>query len=115
MSKYMQLTVRIRPYYKKGFQGAYPNIARRLAHLHESWTEEAPSLFEIAGDFDKFLYRLDGDPPMKALLLQHKSSLHKLYEEAEEQIADWHLAQADQLLYKIEDIFDEIEREVERL
>jgi hypothetical protein len=28
---------------------------------------------------------------------------------------DWHLAQADQLLYKIEDIFEEIERELGKI
>jgi len=38
-----------------------------------------------------------------------------LYEEIEEQIADWHLGQADQCLYKVEDIFDEIERELGKI
>jgi hypothetical protein len=112
MSKYMQLTVRIRPYYKKGFERAYPAIAHRLAYLDEEWVQEGPSLFEIIKRLDKLLYQLEGDPPFREILLQHRGPLHKLYEDIEAQIADWHLAQADQFLYKVEDIFDEIEREL---
>lgn len=112
MSKYMQLTTKIRPYYKKGLSKAYPGIAHRLNFLDAQWVEQGPSLFEIVGTLDKLLYQLEGDPPFREILLQHKSKLHKLYEDIQEQIADWHLAKADQLLYKMEDIFDEIEREV---
>ena len=102
MSKYMQLTVRIRPYYnKKGLKKAYPRLAHRLSYL-----------FEIVGKLDQLLYQLEGDPPFREILLRHRSALHKLYEDIEERIADWHLAKADQVLYKMEDIFDEIEDEL---
>jgi hypothetical protein len=112
MSKYMQLTVRIRPYYKKGLKSAYPRLAHRLSYLDEAWVEGGPSLFEIIGKLDQLLYQLEGDPPFREILLQHRSALHKLYEAIEERIADWHLAKADRLLYEIEDIFDEIEHEL---
>ncbi len=115
MSKYMQLTVRIHPYYKKSFAEAYPGIARRFGYLDEQWAEEGPSLFEIVGRLDKLLYQLEGDPPFREILLAHRAKLHKLYEETQEHIADWHLSKADQLLYKMEDIFDEIEREVGKI
>jgi hypothetical protein len=77
--------------------------------------EKGPSLFEIVGTLDRLLYQLEGDPAFREILLQHKSTLHKLYGDIEEQIADWHLARADKLLYKIEDIFDEIERELAKI
>ena len=112
MSKYMQLTVRIRPYYPKGLEKAYPRIAERLAYLHEKWLEEEPSLFEIAGRLDTLLYQLEGDPPFREILLHHRPKLHKLYEDIQAQIADWHLAKADKFLYEIEDTFDEIELEI---
>lgn len=114
MSKYMQLTVRIHPYYNKGFRKAYPGVAKRLSYLHEEWIEKGPSLFEIAGRLDKLLYQLEGDPPFRELLLQHRATLHKLYEDIQEHVADWHLAQVDKLLYKMEDIFDDIEAELRR-
>lgn len=109
----MQLRVRIRPYYNKSLNKAYPRLAHRLSYLDEAWVEGDPSLFEIIAKLDQLLYQLEGDPPFRELLLRHRSALHGLYEDIEERIADWHLAKADQLLYKIEDIFDEIERELE--
>jgi hypothetical protein len=113
MSKYMQLTVRIHPYYNKtGLKKAYPRLAHRLSYLDEAWVEGNPSLFEIIGKLDQLLYQLEGDPPFRELLLKHRSALHRLYEDIEERIADWHLAEADRLLYQIEDIFDDIEDEL---
>ena len=115
MSKHMQLTVRIRPYYKKGIEGVYPEIVRRLGYVDEALVSEGPSLLEIVGRLDKLLYELEADPPFREILLQHKAKLHKLYEDIEGQVADWHLAQADKLLYEIEDIFDEVEAELKRI
>ncbi len=108
----MQLRVRIRSYYNKSLKKAYPRLGHRLSYLDEAWVEGDPSLFEIIAKLDQLLYQLEGDPPFRELLLRHRSALHGLYEDIEERIADWHLAKADQLLYKIEDIFDEIEREI---
>jgi hypothetical protein len=93
----------------------YPEIARRLGYLDEEWVGEGPSLFEIVGRLDKLLYELEADPPFREILLQHKAKLHKIYEDIEGQVADWHLAQADKLLYEIEDIFDEIEAELKKI
>lgn len=115
MSKYMQLTVRIRPYYTKGLNRAYPRLAHGLSYLDEAWGEEGPSLFEIVGQLDKLLYHLEGNPPFRKILLQYRGSLHNLYEDIQEKIADWQLAKADQLLYKMEDIFDEIEGELGKI
>jgi hypothetical protein len=115
MSKHMQLTIRILPYYRKGLKDVYPAIARRFGYLHEPWLEENPSLFQIVGRLDKLLYQLEGDTPFRELLLQHRSALHKRYQEIEEHIADWQLSKADRLLYEMEDIFDEIERELGRI
>ena len=115
MSKYMQLTVRIVPYYKKGLKETYPTVARQFSFLDETWVEGNPSLFEIVGGLDKLLYELEGDPPFRQLLLEHKAKLHKLYENIEAHIADWQLSKADRLLYEMEDVFDDIEKELGRI
>jgi hypothetical protein len=112
MSKIMQLTVRIRPYYKKSLKADYPAIGGSLSHLHEPWIEEDPSLFDIVGKLDKLLYDLEGNPPFREILLKHQDKLSKLYNEVEENIADWKLDKADQALYGIEDVFDQIEWEL---
>jgi hypothetical protein len=112
MSKYMQLTVRVRPYYKKGLKADYPAICRGLSYIDEALVEEGPSLLDIVGRLDKLLYDLEGNPPFREILLRHKDKLSKLHVEVQEHIADWKLAKADQTLYQIEDIFDQIEWEL---
>jgi hypothetical protein len=108
----MQLTVQVRPYYKKDMKADYPKIAQGLSYIHEAWVEEGPALFDIVGRLDKLLYELEGNPPFRKILLTHKDELHKLYMEVEAHIADWDLAKADKTLYQMEDIFDQIEWEL---
>jgi hypothetical protein len=115
MSKTMQLTVRVRPYYKKGLNADYPKIAQGLSYIHEAWVKEGPSLFDIVGRLDKLLYELEGNPPFRKILLKHKDELRKVHKEVEEHIADWDLAKADQALHKIEDIFDEVEWKLDKV
>ncbi len=115
MSRYMQLTVRIKPYYKKGLKEVYPGLAGNLSYLNKVLVEEGPSLFEIVRRLDKLLYDLEGNSPFKEILLKHRDKLRKLHKEIQAFIADWDLAKADQALYKIEDIFDEIEWELDKV
>jgi hypothetical protein len=111
MSKYMHLTVTVLPYYQNDLEGTYPNLARRLRTLASDLVEGNPSLYAIVGQLDKLLYTVDGTP-LREVLLRHREYLRGLHKSIEENIADWNLAQADQLLYKIEDIFEKIESEL---
>lgn len=111
MSKYMQLTVTVNPYYQKDLADNYLNLARSLKALDPDLLERNPSLYELAGQIDKLLYKFDGTP-VREVLLRHRENLSNLHKSIEENIADWNLAQADQLLYEMEDIFDKIESEL---
>ncbi len=112
MSKYMQLTVTVRPFYEKNLEETYPKLARYLKSLNADLVEGNPSLYGIAGQLDKLLYAFDGTP-FRDVLLRHRENLRTLHKSIEENIADWDLAQADRLLYKIEDAFDKIESELD--
>jgi len=92
MSKIMQLTVRVRPYYKKSLKADFPSIGGNLSYLNDAWIEEGPSLFDIVGKLDRLLYDLEGNPPFREILLKHQDKLRKLYNEVEENIADWNLS-----------------------
>ena len=111
MSQYMHLTVTVSPYYQNELEGIYPKLARRLRTLNSDLVERNPSLYAIAGQLDKLLYTFDGTP-IREVLLRHRDNLLNLYKSIEENIANWNLAQADRLLYKIEDEFDKIESEL---
>jgi hypothetical protein len=112
MSKYMHLKVTVTPVYQTNFEDTYPKLASRLRGLVPDLVELNPSLFELSGQLDKLLYVFDGTP-LREVLLRHRANLRALYKSIEENIADWNLAQADQLLYKSEDIFDKIESELD--
>jgi hypothetical protein len=112
MSKYMQLTVTVRPYYQKDLEGTYPKLVRHLRHLDSNLANRNPSLYELVGQFDQLLYRFDGTP-LREVLLQYREKLQNVYKSIQKNIADWNLAQADKLLYSIEDTFDEIESELD--
>ena len=111
MSKYMQLTVTVTSYYQNSLEDTYPNLARNLKALDRELVDRNPSIYAIAGQYDSLLYKFDGTP-VREVLLRHKENLRKLYKSIEGNIADWNLAQADQLLYKLEDEFDKIESEL---
>ncbi len=108
----MQLTVAVNPYYQKNLEDTYPNVARWLKGLDRGLIDPNPSLYAIAAKLDKLLYAFDGTP-FREVLLRHSDNLRNLHKEVERNIADWNLAQADQLLYKMEDLFDKIESELE--
>jgi hypothetical protein len=112
MSKYMHLTVTVVPYYQPDLERTYPKLASRLTTLDSDLVESNPSLYAIAGQLDKLLYSFDGTP-LREVLLRHRENLRDLHKSIEENIADRNLAQADQLLYRLEDIFDKIESELE--
>ena len=111
----MQLTVRIRPYYKNGFKGIYPALARGVSQLDTFRGTEEPSLFDMVDRLDRLLYELEGNPPFREILLKHQVELRNLHEKIQNHIADWKLAQADKMLYRIEDIFDDIEWELSKI
>jgi hypothetical protein len=111
MSTHMQIVVTVTPYYQEDFEQTFPKLARHLGYLDAPLVRSNPSLYALAGKLDKLLYTFDGTE-VREVLLKHREQLQGLYKKIEAEIADWHLAEADKLLYKIEDIFTEVEGEL---
>jgi hypothetical protein len=111
MSTYMQLTVTVTPYYQEDFAKDFPKLARHLGYLEAALVQSNPSLYALAGKLDKLLYAFDGTE-VREVLLRRREELRSLHKSIEENLADWNLAQADKLLYKVEDIFEEIEADL---
>ncbi len=111
MSRVMQLAVIIKPIYQPDFPASYPHLAKHLGFLRPDLVARNPSLYELAARLDHLLYEFDGTP-LRQVLLPHRTQILALHREIEQQLADRRLAQADALLYRLEDIFDEIERQL---
>jgi len=111
MSKHMQITVTVQPFYQEEFKQAYPNLARHLGYLDAPLVKSNPSLYGLVTQLDKLLYAFDGTK-LREVLLPYRERLLSLHKSIEENIGSRNLAQADRLLYDVEDIFDEIEEEL---
>ena len=111
MSKHMQLTVTIQPYYPGNLQDVYPMLARHLARMDPELPESNPSLHRLVEQLDQILYRHEGTR-LRDVLLRHRDNLQQLHKKIGAHLADWKIAEADQLLYRMEDIFDDIEWEL---
>jgi len=111
MSKYMQIKVTVDPFYQEDFEQDFPNLARHLSYLDAPLVKSNPSLYGLVTQLDKLLYAFDGTR-VREVLLPHREKLLSLHKSIEEHIGSWNLAQADRLLYDIEDIFDEIEEKL---
>ena len=66
----------------------------------------------VVEQIDKLLYRIDGTS-IREILIQHKDNLKNIFSTIQKHIANWNLSKADKLLYSIEDIFEEIESELD--
>ncbi len=112
MSKYMQIKVAVAPFYQGEFGQAYPRLARQLGYLDRPLVESNPSLYALSAQLDKLLYTFDGTA-LREVLLWHREKLQSLKANIDENLSNWNLAQADKLLYQLEDVFDEIEAELD--
>ena len=108
MSKYMHINVTVLPYYPRDLEETYPKLARNLKNLDAALVERDPSLYELVGQLDKLLHAFEGTK-FREVLFPQRDKLLDLHKSIEEKIADWNLAQADRLLYAIEDVFEKIE------
>ena len=104
----MQITVMIKPFYDRNFETAFPRLAGALSTLDPGTVQPEPSLYQLAGQIDQLLYRLDGTR-LREVLFPHKNELKKICAGVEEEIAGRNLSAADKWLYQLEDIFEEIE------
>lgn len=111
MSRQMQLKVTVQPYYKQDFERAYPRLARYLRTIDPALVEASPALHEIAGRVPELSERLVGTS-FHEQLTRHGPQLLEIHDEVERLAAEWELAAADRLLYELEDLFDDIEREL---
>jgi hypothetical protein len=113
MSRTMQLTVEVNAHYQDGFAATYPNLARHLEVITPGLLGPGPSLFEISRRVDELVEKLQGTR-LGELLEADASALRRDQIRVEQLLADWKLAEADQLLYGIEDRFGELESELAR-
>jgi len=114
MSKYMQIDIRLLPFYERAFTDHFPKLAKTMENsgYFDSGGPEA-SLYSLVD----VIRRMNLDPQVPSSVKERlRPSLEKLMalkEVAREALLARRLSELDQLLYKIEDEFEDLEKTLE--
>jgi hypothetical protein len=110
MSQYMQIDIRLLPFYEKGFKTHFSRLAAVLEREKVlAPGENEPSLYFLVD----LLQRMDVDPavpsPVKAAMSPFLKRLAALKDKAREALLAKRLDELDRLLYLLEDEFEHLE------
>ena len=110
MSQYMQIEIRVVPFYEKPFVERFPNLSELLKRMSTMDPQTKEISFYALVDHMVSMSR-DSDVPSDVKesigpFVQEMLSVKKL---ARESLLARDLNELDKLLYKIEDVFEELE------
>ena len=110
MSRHMQIDIRVIPFYEKPFSRQFPNIANLLEDA--SYTEPLKKEVSLYLLVD-YLASLSNDPQVPSITREkispHVQRLLDLKETARSQLLSRNLNELDQSLYRMEDLFEDME------
>lgn len=113
MSKFIEIEIKLLPIYgSSGFAGRFPKLASFLREYgYERVVDEAPNLYHLV----EVLTRLRNDPAIpdhakKPILLLH-DKIQTVRDEARENLLARHLNELDKNLYRLEDLYEDLEKE----
>jgi len=113
MSKFMEIEIKLVPVYGSGgLPARFPNLAKFLKdHGYDRVLEAEPGLYQLVD----VLTRIRNDPAIAKDAKRAISSLHdkiqKVRDEAREHLLGRRLNELDQTLYRLEDLFNDLEQE----
>ena len=110
MSRYMQIDIRILPFYERRFVDRFPNIAELLQRADYSGPlKEEVSLYRLVD----FLEGMSRDPKVNSALKEkirpYVQRVLDLKSLARDHLLSRRLNELDQVLYRIEDQFEDLE------
>ncbi|MBW2285389.1 MAG: hypothetical protein JRF65_12405 [Deltaproteobacteria bacterium] len=110
MSRIMQIDIRIIPFYEGRFDKQFPRLADMFGQVsHTDPLKKERSLYDLVDH----LVSVNRDPAvpddLKAKIGAHVETLLSLKREARDHLLARRLDDLDQVLYKLEDRFDELE------
>ncbi|MCE5244056.1 MAG: hypothetical protein ABFD98_13320 [Syntrophobacteraceae bacterium] len=114
MSRYMEIEIRLKAIYGTGgMKAAFPGIARFLeSYRYHRVLDEEPSLYYLVD----VLTRLKNDPGVpehaKRPIARMEPAIMSLRNEAREALLSRRLNDLDKLLYRLEDLFEDLDREL---
>ena len=113
MSKYMQIDIKIIPFYKEGFSKTFPRIYEFFKEVgYSKYVSEDKSLYEIVD----IIENIAKDPGVKEdyreKLSPYCKKLVEIKKEAREMLLSRRLNELDKLLYRLEDVFADLNEDI---
>ena len=110
MSKYMQIDIRLIPFYEKPFKKAFPKIADLLKEMdYTRPLEKDISLYDLVDYLEDMTHSPAIASDLKERLRQALNQLMPMKEVAREQLLSRRLNDLDRTLYQMEDLFEALE------
>lgn len=110
MSKYMQIDIRVIPFYEKPFEKRFPNIAALLRRMsRKELVEKGISFYEMADTLETIAENPDTPSDLKDAISPYVEKMIQLKEVAREHLLARRLNELDQALYRMEDVFEDLE------
>lgn len=111
MSRFMQIDIRLIPFYEKPFEKTLPRLARILGEYgYKTPLEKDVSLYHLVDYLEDMMHESEVPSDIKDRLRPRVHQLGSLKETARQQLLGRHLNELDRTLYKIEDVFSELEK-----
>jgi hypothetical protein len=110
MSKTMQIDVRIVPFYEGRFEKQFPHMADLLRRMaYKELVEKEVSLYDMADDLETIARSPHTPDEVKAVISPYVEEMMGVKEVAREHLLARRLNELDQALYRMEDIFEDLE------
>lgn len=111
MSKFMQIDIRIIPFFEKPFEKTFPNIAKLLRRLsYEEILKKGISFYDLIDTMVTIMEHPDTPKEIKETIAPVVRKMDDLKETAREYLLARKLNDLDQVFYQIEDQFEDLER-----
>ncbi len=110
MSQFMQIDVRVIPFFEVPFEKRFPRLVELLRRLNYGEVlKREPSFYELIDTMVTILDHPESPSEVKVLIGPYVHRLSELKEDAREHLLGRRLDALDQALYRIEDQFEDLE------
>jgi hypothetical protein len=110
MSQFMQIDIRVIPFFEVPFEKRFPRLIELLRRLnYGEMLKKEPSFYELIDTMVTILDHPESPSELKDLIGPYVHKLTEQKEEAREHLLARRLDELDQVLYRIEDQFEDLE------
>jgi hypothetical protein len=112
MSRFMQIRLQIQAVYRPELGAHFPKLASALEELGIGVDQHRVTLYSLVRELERAVYG-DARPGLGEALAKHLPSLVATRNQIDEKLSMWERHGLDELLYRMEDGFEDLERDLD--